>query len=248
MGADEHGRNFDGVIGLWGARSVGKTSLLSAAFLGSTELQDRIDAARSPDLDRLFGDYYKWLTQSHTQPTARTEADFTFTTTSGRSFRVRDVSGGATISDSGPEIAARLADVDVLLLLLDSSGLNLPDQFASIQRAELSFKGERSRTALVCTKCEEKWLIKGADGWRAERGWWREAVQTIAGVGQYGKRFEAFDDRVWPVSAFGFDEFGRPSVILDEFGNRVPFNVSKDSAIGVARPFLWALDQLESKS
>jgi hypothetical protein len=248
MGADEHGRNFDGVIGLWGARSVGKTSLLSAAFLGSNELKERIDSARSPDLGRLFGDYYNWLTQSHTQPTARTEADFTFTTTSGRSFRVRDVSGGATISDSAQEIAARLADVDILLLLLDSSGLNLPDQFASILRAELGFQGPPLRIGLVCTKCEEKWLMKGADGWRAERGWWREAVQTIAGVGQYAKRLAEFEDRVWPVSAFGFDEFGRPSVILDEFGNRVPFNVSKESSIGVARPFLWALDQLESKS
>ena len=245
MSADEQVRDCDGVIGLWGAPSVGKTSLLSAAFVGSKEMRGRIDQAQSPDLGLIFGDYYRWLTQGHTLPTFRSPPDFTFKTSRGRSFKLRDVSGGETLTNSSDEVARKLAGVDVLLLLLDSSGLNIPNQLASIMRAQLAFQGAASHVGLVCTKCEERWLTKGDDGWRAGRGWWREGLQSVAAGAQLDAKFAAFEDRVWPVSAFGFDDFGRPSVILDEFGNRVPFNISEERSIGVARPFLWALDQLE---
>jgi hypothetical protein len=243
MPTDEQMQDCDGVIGLWGAPSVGKTSLLAAAFVGSKEMRARIDHERSPDLGHIFGDYQRWLTQSHTRATGRNTPDFTLRTVTGRTFKVRDVSGGLTLTESPDVISARLADVNVLLVLLDTTGLNIPDQLASIMGGQLRLPA--ARIGLVCTKCEERWLMKGDDRWRAERGWWREGVQSVAAGARLDARFEVFEDRVWPVSAFGFDDFGRPSVILDEFGNRVPFNISDERSIGVARPFIWALDQLE---
>ena len=80
-------------------------------------------------------------------------------------------------------------------------------------------RAERRRPALA-----------GSAGWR-EHAFWRDHADLL----------EAFGDRVWPTSAFGFDLDGRPACVLDEFGEVMPCNVRPRN---VEVPFRWFLKEL----
>jgi hypothetical protein len=90
---------------------------------------------------------------------------------------------------------------------------------------------------LAITKCENG-LNAHDPHWLAPAGWWREHRFWD----NYTDVLAAFGDRVWPTSAFGFDDGGRPACYLDEFGRTVPFAVRPRNA---EVPFRWFMQKLE---
>jgi hypothetical protein len=91
-------------------------------------------------------------------------------------------------------------------------------------------------TGLALTKCDRAleaddphWL--GPPGWWAEHNAWKPHAPLL----------ERFGDRVWPTSAYGFSEEGRPACLLDEFGGLVPYRIAPRNS---AAPFVHFIREL----
>jgi hypothetical protein len=92
------------------------------------------------------------------------------------------------------------------------------------------------KVGLALTK-SERGLDADDPHWDAPPGWWRQHDCWRP----YRQVFEAFGDRVWPTSAYGFDSDGRPACLLSEFGQLMPFQIAPRN---VEAPFRWFIREL----
>jgi hypothetical protein len=91
-------------------------------------------------------------------------------------------------------------------------------------------------TGLALTKCDRA-LQADDPHWLAPPGWWAEHDAWRP----HAPLLERFGDRVWPTSAYGFSEEGRPACLLNEFGELIPYRIAP---LNVAAPFVYCIREL----
>jgi hypothetical protein len=94
----------------------------------------------------------------------------------------------------------------------------------------------RAKIGLALTKCD-RGLEADDPHWRAPPGWWAEHDCWRP----YNEVLRRFGGAVWPTTAYGHDEEGRPACVLDEFGELMPYNIHPRNT---EVPFRWAFQEL----
>jgi hypothetical protein len=73
--------------------------------------------------------------------------------------------------------------------------------------------------------------------WLAPPRWWEEHEDWR----RHGELLSHFEDRVWPTSAYGFSEDGRPACLLNEMGDIVPYRIAPRNTTA---PFVYFIREL----
>ena len=220
---------------VWGDTSVGKTTLL-ATFLFQGELRDRwLDRQRSAKLAGYRELIEVWKRIERGLPTTPTVEELTVrvVATNGSEVEFVDVVGGET---------TRLPadyEADGVLFLIDLNRLTTGNGMLSLQMAEATGLAQGKPAGLVVMKADQV-LSKHDPAWDAGRGWWESHLPTEDLTATQLRLLRSFDDRVWPVSAFGYDGI-LPAVLWSEFGHFLPHRTSPRN---VDQPFASILDRL----
>ncbi|NVB39837.1 hypothetical protein G6O69_18485 [Pseudenhygromyxa sp. WMMC2535] len=223
------------LITMWGSSQVGKTTYMTMALShrSVSRLFDRERSERA--LATLLGSRRRLMSQQGMNPTSVSPAPLQLTLAAGQEVALSDVRGGDTQLLGQDRVADRLKQADVILFFVSWRSSNLGHEFLAV-RDGLDATPTK-RWGLVFTKCETAFDLRD-DDWECSEGWWREREL----LRPHASIIELFGDAVWPISSFGYDrETGRPAVMLDEFGNELPWNIRPKN---VEVPLLWALKQV----
>ena len=238
-GASE--RSKPTTIVAWGETQVGKTSWLATALYGPDSCWDVIDRERSAVVlnQVVFPNWQRLRTGMHIDSTSEDMINIDLATASNSTVRFYDIRGQLVNELNTTAVQERLiSNADGFLFFLGWRAPLLSQQIMAIE-AMLPFLNGRP-SGVIFTKCEGD-LQAEDEEWFGELGWWKkdERLAPFASV------IEKFQERVWPVSAFGYcQESGshdRPAMILGEFANAIPFGIGPRN---VAHPLRWMLKEL----
>ena len=227
---------------LWGDTQVGKTSLLASSFNGNQgqKFQDelpKIDMSKSfDDITRHLLPAWQKLSQGcHTEGTT-TMIPLAFETYSGNQFIIQDIKGGDVHSfQNNPEMAAGLKNASCILFLVEWDAVHFRKQFNAIESVFPFFSDSKS-FGLIFTKADRGLAFESED-WNAPRGWWKKHSWL---QGQEGF-LERFEDNIWPISCYGFQDDGRVSVTIGECGLLIPYKIKPYK---VLEPLIWAVKKV----
>lgn len=225
---------------MWGSSQTGKSSLLAAALFDTeSELPslDRERTGRAANSVKLHEHWRDLLEGRPPQPTVADNIDITLHRVKGAPAQLRDIRGGLIDETYDNSIEQTLQSAAAVLFIIDFQARDPVRQRRTID-GYWNVCGHRPK-ALVFTKCELH-LDHEHQGWKAERGWWQEFQE----LRMLGSSIERFGDAVFPTSVYGYHRGSwAPALTLGEFGEIRPFGIRPK---GVARPLLWALEQLRS--
>jgi hypothetical protein len=232
----------EGQLLLWGAKGVGKTTLLAAGLPGhrrSGLLPEVLwdapsdDDPTRPDEQRVSV-LLHWdaLHRNQVLPATAEVTDLILPLVNGNRLIVRDIRGG-DVRNPQNEPLLRAPNTGVLFIV-EWPEAHIGEHLNAVRLAlELC---PAQTLGLALTKCE-RGLDADDPHWLGPLGWWREHPGWRA----HEDVLKRFGDRVWPTSAYGFDGDGRPACLLDEFGQVVPYNIRPRNAVV---PFRWFFKEL----
>jgi hypothetical protein len=244
-------------VQMWGHPAAGKTSLVTAlAYSGQhglTGIQPTLNDKTSypemlevilPNIQRIANGRPLEPTRPRVSLEEVQRSLYGFLLPTGGHLEVQDVAGELTRAQAQGGKAAIDLEVDLigaadaLLFVIEPRLATLDDQFATVDRALLSWTRagkSRARTYIAFTKCEQH-LRDGHEAWRAAPGWWRAAGgQFDAIVPNRTDWLARFEGRIWPTSMFGFTDRGEPGLSLSKHG--VPVAVPPIRSLNVSQLF-----------
>ena len=226
---------------LWGHTQVGKTSFLSSSLCGEEgeKLAGRFPTydkkANFQNLSRLAASFRILKSGQKLAPTnAATALDFNLDFTDKTRITFQDIKGGLVGDlENNEGIRQDVEKADVLLCLIQWNSPYIVRELNAIQAILPYF---RKKIGLVFTKAE-KGLSHDDPSWEANAGWWKRC----SWLEEKHDLIERFEERVWPVSCYGYQEDGTPSLMLGEYGMLIPYNVRPKNVLS---PILWALETI----
>ena len=227
---------------LWGHTQVGKTSLFASAFCGEEGAKL---AQHFPDYDReknfenlsRLDTLFRTLKSGQKLPATTGDEkthDFRLDFAKRKRIVFQDIKGGLVDQITTNEnIKRELREAEILLCMIQWNANYLVRELNSVKALFPYFE---EKMALVFTKAE-KGLAHDDEAWKAQKGWWK----TIPWLEKHHETMERFEHRVWPVSCYGYQDDGTPSLTLGEFGQIMPYNIKPHK---VLEPIKWAIETL----
>lgn len=225
---------------MWGGTQSGKSSLIAAALFDTeSELPslDRAKTGAAANAARLHEHWRDLREGRPLKPTVKDNIDIMLHRLAGAPAQLRDVRGGRIDEEYDALTEQTLQSAAAVLFILDFEARDPVRQRRTID-GYWNVCGDRPK-ALVFTKCELHFDYEHK-AWKAERGWWQDFQE----LRMLGSSIERFGDAVFPTSVYGYHRGSwAPALTLGEFGEIRPFDIRPQ---GVARPFVWALEQMQS--
>jgi hypothetical protein len=220
---------------LWGEQAVGKTTLMVTGLLAYPDRLPPINWMAEPreEKEKLHR-WWRELSLNQNLVGTMKHQTLTLELTNGNRLLIRDIQGLLSRKPLEEESFRRAGQGQGVLFVCEWAGPSIANHLAAVEAALTLCRGIPFGLALTKS---EKGLSGDDPHWHAPAGWWRQHACWRP----YTRILEAFGDRVWPTSAFGFDEDGRSCCLLDEFGLLMPYQIRPRN---VEAPFRWFLQEL----
>lgn len=226
----------------WGETQVGKTSLFATAFCG--EEGEKLASAFSTfdreknfhNLARLNALFQVLKAGQKIEATGDERPhNFELAFSDRKNIVFQDIKGSLVGEWNHNDIIKKeVEEADVLLCVIQWKSPFLIRELNAIYSILPYCK---NKIGLIFTKAE-KGLAHDDPAWNAELGWWRSLdwLQDKSGL------LEHFEERIWPVSCYGFQEDGTPSLSLGEFGQLIPYNIKPKNVLA---PIIWSIQLIK---
>ncbi len=225
----------EGTLLLWGDVAVGKTTLLTTGLLAHRDRLPEIDWAAEPleEKKRLF---HSWqaLRENRRLPGTLRVNTLELALGNGNRLSVRDVQGMMVRQPFDEPTFRQPTRQRGVLFVCEWQGAEIASHLTAVEAA-LNFCRD-VHVGLALTKCE-RGLEADDPHWAAPLEWWAEHECWKP----YGHILSQFKERVWPTSAYGFDDEGRPACLLGEFGQVLPYRIRPRN---VEAPFRWYFTEM----
>lgn len=230
----------DKTLLLWGDTSVGKSTLLTAAFGAPPKLRalsGDVDFSRGADDLLTFTKQWSDLCRGGFQPSTQRKLEYALKCRQGNTLHVRDVKGGWVAEERMIRELLGPADAVLVVLEADAQERRRRDQERALRAASAILPTKVCGVAL--TKADRLFKI-GAREWLRHDGWLHST--PYASFVEHGSPVPK--EKWWPVSALGFDaESHLPACVLGEYDYVVPWGVNEPVNVrGLFEQLLSELD------
>jgi hypothetical protein len=224
----------EGQLLLWGEVAVGKTTLLATGLLAYPDRLPDIDWAAEPleEKEKVLRHWRLLRINQHIEQTTRVTT-LELALKNGNKLIVNDIQGRLS-RDPLQEESFRRGQQQGFLFVCEWEGADLPKHMAVVEQG-LALCQQR-KFGIAITK-SDRGLLFDDPHWHAPIGWWREHACWKP----HARVLERFGERVWPTSAYGFDDDGRCACLLGEFGQVLPYGIRP---VNVEAPFRWFFQEL----